>query len=301
MGGDDSEDSPGRGGVPGTETGPAGRALGPSPFSSPIRAIGLPIGSVSPSWAKDLGQASRHVGFVGHVRLVGLDFDQLVANRDLSPICFSQLRIVPSSIESERRGITTSLIGQLHAYRLTLRPAALTGARAGRRASSEAAAWRRTSARISSITDLLPRLQPADGGDRLDVGARFRRRASPTRLAVGEAALRRPGRSAGRGSRRPLRSGAGCRPASARDGWPPVPAQSGTCVPGREAANSATTRFLPLSSTPPTDEGRGSSARPCSGRRRFRRPWRGCRRGSRDSSGLSFVPASKTITSSEGS
>jgi hypothetical protein len=32
---------------------------------------------------KDLLKDARHVRFVGHVRLVGLDFDQLVADRDL--------------------------------------------------------------------------------------------------------------------------------------------------------------------------------------------------------------------------
>src|SRR3954447_8215211 len=110
-----------------------------------------------------------------------------------SPTCFSQVRIVPSSIESERRGITTSLMGQLHAYRLPLRSAGPSplhrqGAADERRRRSpqDVAADRGHPLRAS-------RLQPPHGGDRLDFGARFPRRGfgrrRRPRLLVGEAAL----------------------------------------------------------------------------------------------------------------
>ena len=56
-------------------------------------------------------QNAVEVGLVGHVRLVGLDLDELLAARDVAPSCLSQRRIVPSSIVSDRRGITTSVIG----------------------------------------------------------------------------------------------------------------------------------------------------------------------------------------------
>ena len=55
----------------------------------------------------DLDQRPGGVGLVDHVRLVGLDLDQLVADRDLvADSDFIQRRIVPSSIESESRGMT---------------------------------------------------------------------------------------------------------------------------------------------------------------------------------------------------
>jgi hypothetical protein len=53
-------------------------------------------------------QRPRRVGLVGHRGLVGLDLHELVAAATSSPSALSHLRIVPSSIESDRRGMTTS-------------------------------------------------------------------------------------------------------------------------------------------------------------------------------------------------
>src|SRR4029077_4524683 len=80
-------------------TGPAARPACPSPSGPPIRAIGEPIANVSPSFARisvrvpatpapeplplfaqNRGKSPRHIGLVGHVRLVGLDFNQLLAD-----------------------------------------------------------------------------------------------------------------------------------------------------------------------------------------------------------------------------
>ncbi len=44
---------------------------------------------------QDLRQRPRHVAFVGHVRLVGLDLDQLVADRDLVPDLLQPLQDRP--------------------------------------------------------------------------------------------------------------------------------------------------------------------------------------------------------------
>jgi hypothetical protein len=78
------------------------------------------------------------------------------------------------------------------------------------------------------------------------------------------------------------------------------PAQSGVWVPGRAAANSATTRFLPALSTPftvkPWIVGTTKHALPTVAATFFKLSAK-----ISGYSGSSLVPASKTITESEGS
>ena len=115
---------------------------------SPIRAITSPIGKRVALLGDDLDQRAVGVGLVGHVRLVGLDLDQLLAARDLvARGCLSHFRIVPSSIESDRRGMTTSV-----AKAISSRGPGRSRARPGRRAPRAGrrparAAWSRASAR----------------------------------------------------------------------------------------------------------------------------------------------------------
>src|SRR3954454_12549677 len=89
-----------------------------------------------------------------------------------SPTCFSQVRIVPSSIESESRGITTSLTGQLHAYRLPLPPARPSPGREQDAGDERGGGLAQHVGPDPVHHRLLARLQAADGRDRLDVGAR---------------------------------------------------------------------------------------------------------------------------------
>ena len=64
----------------------APRAAPPRPPPpSPICAIVSPTGSVSPSWATIVSTPCL-VGLVGHVGLVGLDLDELLAALDLVPV-----------------------------------------------------------------------------------------------------------------------------------------------------------------------------------------------------------------------
>ena len=73
------------------------------------------------------------------------------------------------------------------------------------------------------------------------------------RRGGGQAVIHAFGDQAALDSPRPRQSDAGCRAASALGASQPPAAQSGTCVPGLDAAKLATTRFFAVESTPSTD------------------------------------------------
>ena len=96
-----------------------GSSSSPPPSDpSPSRAIVSPTGSVSPSFATIVSVPSESASYVMLALSVSISTSSS-PRLTSSPSDFSHLRIVPSSIESERRGIATSAMpGSVPANRL---------------------------------------------------------------------------------------------------------------------------------------------------------------------------------------
>ena len=151
---------------------PAGRGLlaccsPPPPLADRARS------SRRPQRVALLGDDLEHallVGLVGHVGLVGLDLDEIVAHLTSSPSDFSHFRIVPSSIESDRRGIATSAM-PISVYGVNASTARRTvrSARGSRATSNQKPliAWtsRVKSSRSSGLTTLAVDAAVVRGGD----------------------------------------------------------------------------------------------------------------------------------------
>src|SRR6185312_4296733 len=90
-------------------TGPAAEASEPSE-EPPTRAIGVPIGSVSPSWARiSVSVPATSLSYA--MFALSVSISTISSPTPISSPTFRiQARIVPSSIESDKRGITMSAI-----------------------------------------------------------------------------------------------------------------------------------------------------------------------------------------------
>src|SRR3954454_5063417 len=77
--------------------------------SASRRAMSAPTGSVSPTAATTSSTPSRSIAYVSVALSVSISTSSSPA-RNASPSERSQRRIVPSSMEAERQGMTTSLI-----------------------------------------------------------------------------------------------------------------------------------------------------------------------------------------------